>query len=113
MFDEAAGHNDKLGAPPDGHNLLLTADVGAAPTKRAEGEYDEMLIIEQGKTFDNAIVRAELGGEQIRLTRAEDINWALPAPLPKRRRRRPSRTPMCAIGTTCQPPRTIVGETIP
>jgi len=75
MFDEAAGHNDRLGTPPDGHNLLLIADVGTAPTKRAEGEYDEKLIIEQGKTFDNAIVRAELGGEHIRLTRAEDIYW--------------------------------------
>jgi tetratricopeptide (TPR) repeat protein len=75
MFDEAAEHNDKLGAPPDGHNLLLIADVGTAPTKRAEGEYDEKLIIEQGKTFDNAIVRAKLDGEDIRLTQAEDIFW--------------------------------------
>ena len=75
MFEEAAENNDKLSAPPDGHNLLLIADVGTAPTKRAEGEYDEKLIIEQGKTFDNAIVRAKLDGEDIRLTRAEDIFW--------------------------------------
>ncbi len=75
MFDEAAGHNDKMGAPPGGHNLLLVADVGTAPTKRAEGEYEEKLIIEQGRTFENAIVRAKLDGEDIPLNRAEDIYW--------------------------------------
>ena len=74
-FKEAGSLNPALSRPEKNHNLLLIAETGTSPVKRAAGDQKEKLEFVRGFGFAETGAIFHVAGKPVPAVAAEDIFW--------------------------------------